>query len=374
MKKTLLSRILIAAILVLFLVLSSSVFASNEVSINTTDEDVLASYETNFAFVSGDSFKYGLDLNVNDIIDGNLFAYGGTVNIAGEVYGDVFVFANTLNISEDAIIHGNVFALATNITMSGIASDVYAVASSSFTLDTNCIIARNLNVMADSVSLLGQVSRDANISSTNGISFAKNAQEVIKGNLNYTSNNESQIADGVVTGEINFTPIETNTETVLLSMVISVISALVFSFVVIMLMLWIAPKLKDRFCDIISKKPFLSLGIGLIVFFAIIILAIILLLFTNGLGTSIAIAGFVLLMLAYSISNTVFSMSIGKLIAQKFNWNNNIVFVLLSLVLVAIITLIRYIPYVGGPIAFITAIIGLGEICINAYKRKDLVS
>ena len=88
----------------------------------------------------------------------------------------------------------------------------------------------------------------------------------------------------------------------------------------------------------------------------------------------IAVATVGLLILAFSISNTVFSMAIGKRIANKFNWNGNVAYVLLSLLIVLILELISYIPYVGAPIRFITAIIGLGIISVNAFKRKDLVA
>ena len=67
-------------------------------------------------------------------------------------------------------------------------------------------------------------------------------------------------------------------------------------------------------------------------------------------------------------------MAVGKLITQKLNLNKNVAYVLFSLLIVLVITLIRYIPYVGGFITFITSIIGLGILCVNAYKRKDLVN
>ena len=66
-------------------------------------------------------------------------------------------------------------------------------------------------------------------------------------------------------------------------------------------------------------------------------------------------------------------MSIGKLLANKFNFTKTVAFVVLSLLIVLILELVKFIPYIGGPIRFITAITGLGILCINAYKRKDLI-
>ena len=365
MKKCFFSKILLISFLILFFSLSSIVIASDE------NANIVESYETNYTFASSDLFLFNANIEMSEIVDGNVFAYGSTVNITGEIYGDLFVFANKLNISEDAIIHGNLFAISNDITISGLISDAYAMSSSSFTLEENSIIARNLNVMSNSVSLFGKVSRDANIY-TDNLSFPEDGKGIIVGNLNYTSRNTANIAEGIVGGEIRFSAIEENTTEQIISAINSIITSLLFSFVVIMLSLWISPKFKDNLYNIISKHSFKAFGIGLLVFFATIITAFILLIFTYGYASTIAIAAIGLLILLYSISNTIFSMSISKLITNKFNWNKNVSFVLVSLLFVLILDLIKYIPYVGSPITFITAMIGLGIICINAYKRKDL--
>ena len=225
--------------------------------------------------------------------------------------------------------------------------------------------------LSNEVKLNGQISRDANIYCVS-ISFGNDNEEIISGNLNYSSENEQSIPDGVVGGETKYTAIETNTENIILSIIKSILSSLIFSFIIIMLLLWIAPKFKDKASEIVKNNSFKAFGIGLLVLFGIIIAAFMLLLFTYGLAASIAVVGIVLLALAYVVSNTIFSMSIGKLIANKLNLSKNVAFVLFSLLIVLILGLIKYIPYVGGPINFITSIIGLGIISINAFKRKDL--
>ena len=372
--KKLFSKTILIAFLMLFVIFSSVSFATNEIPTNTTDEDILASYETNYTYIYSDLFQFDVNVEISDIVHGNAFVYGQTVNVTGEIYGDLFVIANSLNIAEDAVVHGNIFALATNINISGrLTSSLYAMTSSSFILDETGHIERDINMMADSVSLSGQISRDANIT-CNNLSISESAEEIIGGDLNYTAGTEAQIPEGVIGGEVTYTgPVEVDTSIIILSEIKNIISVLLYAFVVIMLTIWITPKFKDRVCEIISKKGFLSFGIGLLVFFGIIIIAFLLLLFTSGFGAMIAVATVGLLILAFSISNTVFSMAIGKLIANKFNWNGNVAYVLLSLLVVLILELISYISYVGAPIRFITAIIGLGIISVNAFKRKDLV-
>ena len=338
---------------------------------SSPDEDVLASYETDYEFVDSDLYLFDVNLDISQVVDGNVFAYGQTVNVSGEINGDLFVFASNLTIEESAIIHGNVFALASDMTVSGIAADVYAMADN-FSLSEKSIIARNLYLSSNNISLEGQVSRDAYIAA-NTLKIAENDEPVIEGNLTYSSTSEAQINEASVGGEIKYNAVQVDNSARVWSVVSNLISALVLSFIVIMILLWIAPKFKDNICEIIAKKSFLSFGIGLLVFFATIIAAIILLLFTYGFGASTAVVAIVFLILGYILSSTVFSMALGKLLANKFGFNKNVAYVLLSLLIVLIVNLIRYIPYVGGPIGFIIAMVGLGIICVNAYKREKKV-
>ena len=338
---------------------------------SSPDEDVLASYETDYEFVDSDLYLFDVNLDISQVVDGNVFAYGQTVNVSGEINGDLFVFASNLTIEESAIIHGNVFALASDMTVSGIAADVYAMADN-FSLSEKSIIARNLYLSSNNISLEGQVSRDAYIAA-NTLKIAENDEPVIEGNLTYSSTSEAQINEASVGGEIKYNAVQVDNSARIWSVVSNLISALVLSFIVIMILLWIAPKFKDNICEIIAKKSFLSFGIGLLVFFATIIAAIILLLFTYGFGASTAVVAIAFLILGYVLSSTVFSMALGKLLANKFGFTKNVAYVLLSLLIVLIVNLIRYIPYVGGPIGFIIAMIGLGIICVNAYKREKKV-
>ena len=340
--------------------------------ISSPEEDILASYETDYEFVDSDLYLFDVNLDISQVVDGNVFAYGQTVNVSGEINGDLFVFASNLTIEESAIIHGNVFALSSNMTVSGIVSDIYAM-SDNFQLSEKSIIARNLYLSSDSASLSGKISRDAYIA-TNTLKIAEKDEPIVVGNLTYSSINEAQINENSIGGEITYNAIQPIDSSVKIwSIVSNLISALVLSFIIIMILLWINPKFKDNVCEIIAKKSFLSFGIGLLVFFATIIISIILLLFTGGLGASTAVVAIVFLILGYILSSTVFSMALGKLLANKFGFNKNVAYVLLSLLIVLIVNLIRYIPYVGGPIGFIIAMVGLGIICVNAYKREKKV-
>lgn len=376
MKKNSFIKIIFSMLLILLLAFSVPVLATDTNTSSSDDNEILATYETDYEYIDSDLFLYDNNIEISQDVNGNVFAYGSTVNISGEISGDIFIFANSLTIEDDSIIYGNVFTYATDVKIAGIVSDVYAI-SNNFSLEPNGGIARNLYLMSNTVSIGGKISRDAFISSENlslGNTLGDNTEAVIQGDLNYTSSTEAVISDGLVNGDINYTPVATDSSNVVWSVIFNLITTLLFAFVVIMLSIWLTPKFKDRVSEIVAKKSFVAFGIGILVFLVSIVLAFILFIFSYGFGVAIALALIALLVLAYSISNTVFSMAIGKLIADKLNLNKNVAFVLFSLLVVLILEGISYIPYVGGPITFITSIVGLGTLCINAYKRKDLVN
>lgn len=382
--KTHLSKIIICTFLVLLILLSTISFAESKIEPRETnnsavptsdDDDILASFETNYELAYSDLYFFDNNVEVSQIVDGNVFAYGQTVNVTGIIHGDLFVMANNLTISEDSIVRGNVFAMANNINISGIVSDVYSM-SGTFSLEETGIVSRNIYVMSNSTSLAGQISRDAYIN-TKELSFIQGSKEIIKGNLNYSSNTEVALEEGVVSGNVNFTKIEENTRSIgdiVWDVVSSLISALIFSLIIVLLFIWFAPNFKDRAYEIVSKKSLKALGIGLLLFFGGILASLILLLFTYGFGSAVGVFLIALIILAYVVSNTIFSISIGELITKKINSEKTSIFVLFTLLIVLAINLIGYIPYIGSPVKFITSMIGLGIICISAYKRKDLTS
>lgn len=352
------------------MVCSTFVLATDTTETNANE--ILATYETNDSFVFSNMYVFENESEISQVVDGNVFAFGGTISITGEIYGDLFVMANSLTVSEDAIIHGNIFVCANEVSFSGITSDIYGMATN-FTLEASGIVARDVYITSSSVNLNGQIGRDAFLS-TESLAFASDAEEVIvQGNLSYTAESEFSIPENVVTGEVTYTPVQVEPADIAWTIIPSLLTTAIFALAVIALILWIVPNFKNRASTIIAKKSWLSFGLGLLVFFGIILVAFLLLLFTYSYGASIAVALIGFLVLIYAIANTVFGMAVGNLIANKFNWNKTWIFILLSVLVVVLIDLISYIPYIGGPISFITSVLGIGIIGINAYKRKDLV-
>lgn len=380
-----------AFLLALFMVLSPIALASNiepreggETVVTSENGEIQESFETNYEIVYSDLYLYNTNLEISQIVDGNVFAYGQNVNVTGVIRGNLFVMANELTISDEAIIQGSVFALANNINASGEISDIYAM-SSNFTMSENGLINRNAYLIANSISLSGQITRDAYLSVQN-LSFGENAKQVIGGNLNYNSNNEIELDDGIVGGEVNFTKIEeqeVSAGDIAWSIASSIISSLVFAIGIILITTWFAPEFKNKTAEILASKSLKAFGTGLLVLFGGLLATIIIALFTYGFGLGIGLFIAALIALAYIASGTIFSIAVGSLIAQKLEnrKSNNSknektgkgkygMYILFALLITLALNLVEYIPFVGSPIKFIASIIGLGILILNLYKRK----
>lgn len=340
---------------------------SNEVS--NTENSIDETYE----FIESDVYKFNKDITIDSIVDGNVFVFGNNITISGEVGGDVFAFGDNVTVTDQAYIHGNIFVFGNRITINGICYDVYA-AGESFTLESKAIISRDLRLAATRTNISGQIRRDAYLS-TDELVFPDDAKDLIKGNLSYTSVSEFAISDAIVGGNITYTPEVSNEKTVvktITSYITDILSTLLYSLAIILLTIWIAPNFKEKATKIFKKRSPLSLGVGLLTSLAIIIGSFVLIFITNGLGVGISAAAVTIYVLALTIAKTVFGMASAKLIADKLNQKNNIMFVVISLIAILVISLLELIPFVGGLFGFVITMIGLGIIVLNLISKKDL--
>lgn len=381
MKRTLKARLMLVTLAVLLL-LSPICMASN-IAVTSADTAVPISddSQTNavdnsnstYQFIESDSYNFGEDVTIDSVIDGNVFACASNITIAGEIGGDVFAFGKNVTIAKGTYIHGSIFVCASDFTMNGICYDIYSFAQN-FTLGKNAIVARDIRVGAENLSILGQVKRDAYISSNN-ISFGESSAKLIVGNLNYTSKNELSIADGIVGGKVNFTQ-DTDSEEVTfaqkaLSFFSSTMSAILYTIVVLLLVTWLAPNFKNNLGTGLKKKAPISLGIGLLGSLVIIAGSFAILLLTGGLCIGISVALITVYILALTVAQSIFAMACGKLVAEKMKKDNLPIFLIMTVIAIVLVKLVGVIPYVGGLLSFLITMTGFGMILVHLIKIGD---
>lgn len=368
----------IVLFMIIFLMLFSTLCMASDIapiSSNTSNEvsNTENSIDETYEFIESDVYKFDTDITIDSIVDGNVFVFGNNITISGEVGGDVFAFGDNVTVTDQAYIHGSIFVFGNRITINGICYDVYA-ACESLTLESKAIISRDLRLAAARTNISGQIRRDAYLS-TDELVFPDDAKDLIRGNLSYTSGSEFAISDAVVGGNITYTPEVSNEKTVvktITSYITDILSTLLYSLAIILLTIWIAPNFKEKATKIFKKRTPLSLGVGLLTSLAIIIGSFVLIFITNGLGVGISAAAVTIYILALTIAKTVFGMASAKLIADKLNQKNNIMFVVISLITIFVISLLELIPFVGGLFGFVITMIGLGIIVLNLISKKDL--
>lgn len=360
--------------IMLLLLLSPLCMAVNETADNTnvvSTTNQTGGEEIQYQFVASDLYKFDTDVTVDDIVDGNVFAFGQNITISGEIGGDVFAFGNNVTVTKAGYVHGSIFVMGNNVTIDGIAYDIYGCASK-FVIDTNSIIARDVRIACNDLTINGQIKRDAYIVADN-FKLADNSSTLISGNLKYQSSSEISIPDGAVGGTVTYNKPEEKTETVfskVLSYVRNIVSTLLYSLVIALLVIFLAPNFKEKTAELTKNKLPLSLGIGILTIIAVFAISLALFFFTGGLGIGISGLAITILIVALTISKTVFAIGCSKLIITKMNKDNKGMHILFTELVVLLISLVEIIPFVGGLVGFITSMIGLGIIVLNIVSKK----
>lgn len=385
------SKILLA-LLVIFALISSCCFATVEPrttdaettsdvmaisetegeAVTTSEENTTTTEDATTSWTNGDLYVCEDKVTVSNVVDGNAFIMGKEVTISGEIGGDLFVIADKLNI-DGGYIYSNVFACANEITINGVVYDIYATCDT-LTLGTNGFIYRDMKVASSNVNINGKVRRNAFISADN-ISFAENASILIYGDLNYASNTEINLPEGVVEGEVKYNAFDINDSnnigSIILSYVLDLLQTLLFTVAITLILMWLTPKFVERVGNMKVGKAFTSLGIGFVTPIALIFISILLLI--SSVGAPISIASIFVFVILALIGNAIASIFFGKLFTKVFKMEGNIKFILLTLASSLVLWAISQIPVVGGVFSLIISAFGIGSVVVNTIVRKEKV-
>ena len=318
---------------------------------------------------NGDVYERGSSLLLNGSINGNSFLFGTKVTISGHVSGDLFVLAESLVVEDSAVISGNLFAIAQQITINGSINDVY-VLSREFTLSKNAFIARDLKLYSSNSSFEGKVGRDLYIAGS--FSFADKSQNLVGRDFYYSAQEELEIPDGIIVGNINFSKItheEPTTAELVQKYITSFIALLLYAVVVIALATFITPGFAKKATYSMSKKSFITATIGIISFLIIPFLSIFLLI--TGFLTYVGLALLIVYLLIISITISILGMAIGNYFANKLKNKTKGKFILLSIASVAVLWLLQQIPYIGGYVSIFTVVFGLGIFVFSLFVKKE---
>lgn len=313
----------------------------------------------------GDQYLVGTSINVNYDVEGNVYILADTVTIDSKIIGNAFIATNNLNITENGYISHSLYAAANEITLDGIINDMYTVSNN---LNFSGFANRDIHSASNSINLFGSIGRDAFISFQN-INFSE--KSTIFRNLDYSTEEEINIPNGLVEGNVNFV----KAENINISFTFKINYVfLAVSFVATILVLWLvfkwfAPKFLENTSKLVSNNPFKTLGLGLLGLICIPIIAILLLV-----AQVTAILGFILIaiyIIFAVISSSVFVIAVNNWIAQKLKFDKAFKTFGLLIVTSIIAWALTFVPVAGGIFALIYVLTGFGIIIRNIISKKD---
>ncbi len=317
----------------------------------------------------GDQYLFDQNISVTTSIDGNLFAMGSSVTINSQIAGDVFIFANNVVIEPDTMIFGNLVICANTVDFKGSAYDIYAMCN---TLTINQgFTYRDVRANCTNFNVYGTISRNAFVDCSN-INFVNgDVQGLIMGNLEYSAPSEANISEDFVSGTVKYTE-RSVTSPSIGSYLLSLGTFLVLVIAIWLILLWVAPKFKEKTENLVKTKKWTILLVGILSLIAIPIVSILLLLI--NITTSVALLLLLVYFVLIAISESVFIITVNNFIANKFKINKNIGIFGLLIVTTIIFWALYLIPFnIGFILTLVSVILGIGLIVTPLFYRKNEV-
>lgn len=374
--------------------------------------------------IKGDLIAFGslITIDPSGVVEGDLLGAGQVIQIRGAVLDDVRVAGMLLSLTDGSRITGDLVAMGYSLDMaagSTVAGDALFLGGSA-TISGS--IAGNLDVAAGGVRLEGSVGGDmtAEVGAPQpampfdpmtfvplpagaprppamvySLSFGPNAK--VGGDLDYTSPSGLEIPDGVVAGQVHFTPtppspqkpapVEPTPAQKALIWLASVIRNFVTLLVLGLLFAYLGPKCWRDSLQVLKGKPWHSLAWGVlgyigyylivvVIFIVAILFAVVLGLLTLGkllalvlftAGLLVANLTFIFYALTAFASKIVVAGLVGVLIFGRLKpaWNEKPFIPLLLGLLIYVI--LAGIPILGALVNLLAILFGLGALLIICY-------
>jgi cytoskeletal protein CcmA (bactofilin family) len=237
--------------------------------------------------VKSDLFITGARARIEGTVDGDVFFFGQSIDISGHIKGDAIIFGQSVRINGQ--IDGNIRSCANNLTITGTVAKNVLTFDDVVNLDSAGKVGGSLTAFAQSVGIDGRLGRDlllmdgeTTISGTidgevqvkgRNLSIANSAQ--VGGPVRYQGDNPASVASGAkLASPVEFTKREHKSEYMeghyYLWRVIWTAAFVLFGLVLFLLL----PKFAEETVKAGERfgAPF---GLGVLVFFAVPIAAII---------------------------------------------------------------------------------------------------
>lgn len=298
-----------------------------------------------------------------DTVYGNVFIFGRDVTIKSEIInGDLFVCAQNVEIDEETQVNGNAFIAVASAKINGSIERELYVASSELNFGETASVGYDALIGGEHVVINGTFERNVNAGVTE---MEVKEDTIIAGDLNYASGKEATISEDADIKNVNFSK-QVKSEKSALDIVLGYVLDFARYFVVTMVLLIIVikkmPNLLEKIGTRFSVGSFGTGILGLI----LIPIAIVLFLILN-ITTTVAWALLATFILMLILSMAISNIALAKLLETK---KSNIKLPIWTAIVTIATWGIYQIPVVGGIVAFVWVLLGLGIVIKSFFSRN----
>jgi len=331
--------------------------------------------------IDGNLYLAGANINIEGKVTGDVICAGQTINITGTVLGDVICAGQTINIGGQ--IAGNLRVVASSINLTGqvnknanlAAASINTSASSSIgwemlfaasVAELKGGVAYDLAGWANAVTIAGKVGKDVKLKIDNqrgnnpGLKILNGA--LIDGQLSYTDKQDALIEPGAkIIGEVTRNPAkfkQISQKQILLGWAWERMISLFTAIALGLLLVGLWPKGIQGIKEKLLKYYGQSFGWGFVILFLTPVVIIILLL--SLVGAWLALLLFMTWFIALWIAKILVMIGVGSYLVERFakKYAHRPMITMLSGIIIC--WLLFSIPGIGGLLAFLATIFGLG--------------
>lgn len=313
--------------------------------------------------VAADETRTGgtIIIEAGETVDDDLTAFSGTVIVRGTINGDLTAF--TGNVFVDGEVNGNLEAFAGNVRINGtVTGDASAFGGNIF-LEEGARVGGQLDARGGNVVVEGDVGGDAQLGAST-ITIGESA--VIGGSLTYDG--QLDRAEGAqIAGEVRQDsslgadeqfggPLVPNWAGWLYGFLVNLVLGAV--------VLLVFPRFSKDLADQTTSAPLLSGVVGLLAFVGIPILAI--LLFISLVGIPLGLIAILVFPILLWFGYVYGAFSVGAWLLSQTDTESRWLALLAGLLLVS---LVGFVPIVGGLVQFLVLLLGLGALALSLRDR-----
>jgi cytoskeletal protein CcmA (bactofilin family) len=316
--------------------------------------------------VNGDVWAAGRTITINGAVTGSVVAVGQTVTINGEIAraariagneltvngsvdGDLLAFGATLDVEEAARVGGDLVTGAQNVRISG-------------------SVGKNIKGGAGALRLSGSVGGNIDLE-VDTLTITSTAH--VGGNLTYLSNNEASVDSGAaIQGTTVHNIPEAKEKPGIAGKITGKVVAFVMALLIGIIIIVIAPRKLIAMADTIRHRPLPCLGWGAVLLFAVPVAAIVVC-FTV-IGLPIGLISLALWGIALYLSQIPAALFLGRLIIRRATTTESKGLQIGAFAAgLAIIVILRNIPYLGFIVGLAVFLFGLGSLISLVHKPAN---